>query len=114
MHPASRLHYAKAYLIEMNVKVKDIGDVDPGNLSLLLQYYREENLLDSSTQGTTSYMLSPSAQPPSASSYEASTQQTQYYPVQTHPTQGYQQHHPNPNYSYPPYQNSNYPAGYQH
>ncbi|KAJ4351131.1 uncharacterized protein N0V89_006470 [Didymosphaeria variabile] len=44
MAPASRLHYAKAYPVEMNVKVKNIGDVDSACLDLLLQYYREENL----------------------------------------------------------------------
>ena len=46
MDPASRLHYGKVYPIEMNVKVKDIGDVDPTQISLLLQYYREENSAD--------------------------------------------------------------------
>jgi hypothetical protein len=45
MGAASRLHYSKAYPVEMNVKVKDIGDVDPQDLSNLLRYYREENNL---------------------------------------------------------------------
>ncbi|OAG03166.1 uncharacterized protein CC84DRAFT_1261782 [Paraphaeosphaeria sporulosa] len=43
MDPASRLHYGKVYPIEMNVKVKDIGDVIPEQHSLLLRYYREED-----------------------------------------------------------------------
>jgi hypothetical protein len=45
MDKASRLHYGKPYPIEMNVKVKDIGNVDPQDLSNLLRYYREENNL---------------------------------------------------------------------
>jgi len=43
MGVASRLHYSKAYPVEMNVKVKDIGDVDAQDLSNLLRYYQEEN-----------------------------------------------------------------------
>jgi hypothetical protein len=42
---ASRLHYSKAWPVEMNVKVKDIGEVDPKDLGNLLRYYREENNL---------------------------------------------------------------------
>lgn len=45
MDPASRLNYGKTYPIEMNVKVKDIGDVIPEDLSNLLAYYREVNVL---------------------------------------------------------------------
>ena len=40
---ASRLHYAKPYPIEMNIKVKDIGNVCPEQLSLLVSYYNQEN-----------------------------------------------------------------------
>lgn len=47
MDVTSRLHYSKAYPVEINVKVKDIGDVDPQDLSNLLRYYREENNLHS-------------------------------------------------------------------
>jgi hypothetical protein len=42
---ASRLHYSKAWPVEMNVKVKDIGEVDPKDLGNLLRYYRDENNL---------------------------------------------------------------------
>jgi hypothetical protein len=45
MNPAARIHYSKAFPVEMNVKVKDIGDVDPKDISNLLRYYREENSL---------------------------------------------------------------------
>jgi hypothetical protein len=45
MDIASRLHYSKAWPVEMNVKVKDIGDVDPVDLGNLLRYYQEENSL---------------------------------------------------------------------
>ncbi|KAF1967857.1 hypothetical protein BU23DRAFT_398536, partial [Bimuria novae-zelandiae CBS 107.79] len=38
MNFASRLHYAKVYPVEMNVKVKDIGDVVPEDMSYLIQY----------------------------------------------------------------------------
>jgi len=43
IHTASRLHYAKAYPVEMNVKVKDIGDVAPEDLSYVITYYTAEN-----------------------------------------------------------------------
>lgn len=43
MDPASRIHYAKAWPVEMNVKVKDIGRVDPMDREKLLQYYKQEN-----------------------------------------------------------------------
>lgn len=42
MQPASRLQFGKVYPIEMNVKVKDIGDVVPVDLSKLATYYAEE------------------------------------------------------------------------
>jgi hypothetical protein len=45
MDIASRLHYTKPRPVEMNVKVKDVGDVDPQDISNLLRYYREENNL---------------------------------------------------------------------
>ncbi|KAI8937920.1 hypothetical protein NX059_005602 [Plenodomus lindquistii] len=38
----SRIRFSKTYPIEMNVKIKDIGRVNPAYLSLLLQYWREE------------------------------------------------------------------------
>ena len=41
MSSAARLHYAKVYLIEMNVKVKDIGDVVPEDLHNLISNYKE-------------------------------------------------------------------------
>ncbi|KAF1971093.1 hypothetical protein BU23DRAFT_472056 [Bimuria novae-zelandiae CBS 107.79] len=40
---ASRVHYCKAYPIEMNVKVKNIGDVAPDDLSDFIRYYQEMN-----------------------------------------------------------------------
>ncbi|KAF2469462.1 uncharacterized protein BDR25DRAFT_304534 [Lindgomyces ingoldianus] len=43
MAPASRLRFGKIYPVEWNVKVKDIGDVVPEDLSKLLNYYQEEN-----------------------------------------------------------------------
>jgi len=43
MHDASRLHYAKVWPIEMNVKVKDIGEVHPEHLSDLVRNYKEAN-----------------------------------------------------------------------
>jgi hypothetical protein len=43
LKPASRLHYGKAYPVEMNVKVKDLGDVVPEDLTNLLAYYIQEN-----------------------------------------------------------------------
>jgi hypothetical protein len=43
MEVTSRLHFGKAYPVEMNVKVKDIGDVEPGHISNLLRYYKEES-----------------------------------------------------------------------
>lgn len=43
--PTSRIHYAKAYPIEMNVKVKDIGNVASEDLTNLLNYYKQENHL---------------------------------------------------------------------
>lgn len=57
----------------MNVKVKDIGDVDPACLSLLIQCYREENGMGSSSAYTYS--------PPQASSQ---------YQSQYHGNAGYQ------------------------
>jgi hypothetical protein len=46
MSTGSRLHYAKAYPIEKNVKVKEIGNVIPEDLPKLIQYYREEQTRD--------------------------------------------------------------------
>jgi len=43
MHEASRLHYAKVWPIETNVKARDIGDVHPEHLSDLIRNYKEEN-----------------------------------------------------------------------
>ncbi|KAJ4374888.1 hypothetical protein N0V83_001966 [Neocucurbitaria cava] len=37
----SRIRFSKTYPIEMNVKVKDIGRVAPGQLSTLLQYWSD-------------------------------------------------------------------------
>jgi hypothetical protein len=42
MRPESRIRFGKTYPIEMNVKVKDIGRVHPGQLSTLLQYWNDE------------------------------------------------------------------------
>jgi hypothetical protein len=42
IRPESRIRFGKTYPIEMNVKVKDIGRVFPGQLSTLLQYWTEE------------------------------------------------------------------------
>lgn len=39
---ASRVRFGKAYPVEMNVKVRDIGNVIPDDLSKLIAYYREE------------------------------------------------------------------------
>ncbi|KAF2469458.1 uncharacterized protein BDR25DRAFT_229170 [Lindgomyces ingoldianus] len=41
MHPASRIRFGKAYPIEWNVKVKDIGDVLPADRTRLWRYYLE-------------------------------------------------------------------------
>ena len=38
----SRIRFSKTYPIEMNVKVKDIGRVHPGQLSTLIQYWSDE------------------------------------------------------------------------
>lgn len=46
MDPKSRINYAKVFPIEMNVKVKDIGDVDPKDLHNLHRYYKEANPRD--------------------------------------------------------------------
>jgi hypothetical protein len=43
MTPQSRVHYAKSYPIEMNVKVKDIGNVASEDLSNFIAYYHEES-----------------------------------------------------------------------
>lgn len=45
MSPLSRLNFAKVYPIEMNVKVKDLGNVVPNDLANLIKFYREENWL---------------------------------------------------------------------
>ncbi|KAF9736562.1 hypothetical protein PMIN04_011442 [Paraphaeosphaeria minitans] len=82
MHAASRLHYAKAYLIEMNVKVKDIGDVDPAHLSLLLQYYRYENGIDQSSTYTYSQ--------PQGSSQYGGQGYSQFLQGSSHGNPGYQ------------------------
>lgn len=38
----SRIRFSKTYPIEMNVKVKEIGRVHPGQLSTLIRYWKEE------------------------------------------------------------------------
>lgn len=43
MKPASRVHYSKSYPIEMNVKVKDIGNVAQEDLDKFIAYYNQEN-----------------------------------------------------------------------
>ncbi|KAL1592618.1 hypothetical protein SLS60_011034 [Paraconiothyrium brasiliense] len=58
---ASRLHYAKAYPIEMNVKVNDIGNVAPEDLQALMMYYQEENALQ--THPYSSSGFSPAVNP---------------------------------------------------
>lgn len=45
LEATSRLQYSKAYPVEMNIKLKDIGDVAPKDLENLIRYYREENNL---------------------------------------------------------------------
>ena len=42
MRSESRIRFSKTYPIEMNVKVKDIGRVSPGQLSTLIQYWGDE------------------------------------------------------------------------
>jgi hypothetical protein len=43
LRPESRIRFSKRYPIEMNVKVKDIGRVHPNHLSLLWQYWNDED-----------------------------------------------------------------------
>ena len=43
MTPQSRVHYAKSYPIEMNVKVKDIGNVASEDLPKFIEYYHQES-----------------------------------------------------------------------
>lgn len=43
LKPRSRIRFGKAYSIEWNVKVKDIGKVVPRDMSKLLAYYEEED-----------------------------------------------------------------------
>jgi hypothetical protein len=42
MRPESRIRFGKIYSIEMNVKVKDIGQVHRAQLGTLLQYWNDE------------------------------------------------------------------------
>ncbi|KAH9861395.1 hypothetical protein J1614_011141 [Plenodomus biglobosus] len=42
LRPESRIRFGKTYPIEMNVKVKDIGQVHPEHRSKLLQYWIDE------------------------------------------------------------------------
>jgi len=44
MKPASRINFGKTVAIEKNVKVKDIGQVLPGDMSKLVKFWREANL----------------------------------------------------------------------
>jgi len=39
----SRIRFGKTYPIEKNVKVKDIGQVHPGHIGKLLQYWKDED-----------------------------------------------------------------------
>ncbi|KAL5371839.1 hypothetical protein DPSP01_013954 [Paraphaeosphaeria sporulosa] len=80
MHPASRIHYAKSYPIEMNVKVKDIGDVEPAHLSLILRYYREENSFQDNGSNTsyTTPQYSTSRYPISQNQSTYANSQTSY------------------------------------
>lgn len=41
--PASRVRFGKAYAIEWNVKVKEIGMVADRDMAKLLQYYEDED-----------------------------------------------------------------------
>lgn len=43
LKPESRIRFGKAYAIEWNVKVKDIGRVIARDMSKLLAYYDDEN-----------------------------------------------------------------------
>ena len=38
MNTGSRIRFSKTYQVEMNVKVKDVGQVNPHHLSKLLRY----------------------------------------------------------------------------
>ena len=42
MKPESRIRFSKTIPVEMNVKVKDIGNVHPQHMSKLLAYWRME------------------------------------------------------------------------
>jgi hypothetical protein len=39
----SRIRFGKTYPIEQNVKVKDIGQVQPSHIGRLLQYWYDED-----------------------------------------------------------------------
>jgi len=39
MRPESRIRFSKQFAVEMNVKVKDIGNVQPQHMSKFLAYY---------------------------------------------------------------------------
>ena len=43
LRPESRIRFGKTYPIEKNVKVKDIGQVNPNHLSKLFQYWTTGN-----------------------------------------------------------------------
>lgn len=47
INTASRLRFGRAYPVEWNVKVKEIGMVAPSHMGRLIQYYREEDVYDS-------------------------------------------------------------------
>ncbi|KAF2439048.1 hypothetical protein P171DRAFT_476883 [Karstenula rhodostoma CBS 690.94] len=113
MEPASRLHYAKAYPIETNVKVKDIGDVAAEHLSVLLRYYREENSPLDYPSYDAQLAQAPTVPTAPAGNYthlpQTSTHQAQPYSTPTYSVTSYQTQ---PHYQNQPYQGQNYQDSY--